>query len=70
MEIKVGDIYIRHLDGKIYRVKWIDHRTVVLENGNHLRLAKIFDLENGTAKENPNPFKKLLQDCRRKFLSP
>ncbi len=55
MEIKVGDIYIRHLDAKMYRVKWIDHRTVVLENGNHLRLAKIFDLENGYSKRESQP---------------
>ena len=31
MTVKVGDIYIRHSNGKSYRVKRIDHNMVVLE---------------------------------------
>ena len=47
MEIKVGHIYIRHSDGQICRVKWVDRSTVVLESedGSHLRLTNIFALE-------------------------
>ena len=47
MELKVGDIYTCHSDGRICRVKWIDRTTVVLESedGTRLRLTDIFGLE-------------------------
>ena len=32
MEIKVGDYYIRNSDGKVCKVKAIDHRKIVLES--------------------------------------
>ena len=52
MEIKTGDIYIRHSDGQICRVKWIDRSTLVLESDNerHLRLTNIFALEEAYSK--------------------
>jgi hypothetical protein len=57
VEIKVGDIYIRHLDGQICRVKWIDHKTVVLESedGSRLRLTSIFALEKAYRKRESKP---------------
>ena len=44
MEVQVGDIYIRHSDGQICRVKWTGRTTVVLESedGSHLRLTNIY----------------------------
>jgi L-ascorbate metabolism protein UlaG (beta-lactamase superfamily) len=55
VEIKVGDIYIRHSDGQICRVKWIGHATAVLESedGSRLRLIDIFDLEKTYTKKRP-----------------
>ena len=32
MEIRIGDYYIRNSDGKICKVKAIDHRKIVLES--------------------------------------
>ena len=60
MEVKVGDIYIRHLGGKSYKVKSIDHKTVVLESleledGAQLTLTDIFGLEKGYRKVGPEP---------------
>jgi L-ascorbate metabolism protein UlaG (beta-lactamase superfamily) len=57
VEVKVGDIYIRHSDGKICRVKWIGHTTVVLESedGTRVRLTDIFDLEKGYSKRESKP---------------
>ena len=47
MEIKVGDVYIRNSDGRVCRVRWIDHTTVVLESEDEsrLRLTTIYGLE-------------------------
>ena len=61
MEIKVGDIYIRHSDGQICRVKWADHTTVVLESedGSHLRLTNIFGLEKAYSKREVEPTQKI-----------
>ena len=60
MEVTVGDIYIRHSDGQICRVKWIDRTTVVLESedGSHLRLTNIFALEKAYSKRESNPNEK------------
>lgn len=57
MEIKVGDIYIRHSDGQICRVKWIDRTTLVLESDNerHVRLTNIFALEKAYSKREFQP---------------
>jgi hypothetical protein len=53
VEVKVGDIYIRHSDGKSYRVKRIDHKMVVLEleDGTRLSLTDIFALEKAYRKK-------------------
>ncbi len=52
MKTKVGDIYIRHSDGKICTVKKIDHTMVVLELENAtLSLTSIFGLEKGYTKK-------------------
>ena len=55
MEIKVGDIYIRHSDEKVCKVKWIDHKRVVLESedGNWVTLADIFGLEKAYTRREP-----------------
>ncbi len=57
MEIKVGDMYIRHSDGQICRVRWTDRRTVVLELGDerHLSLTDIFALEKVYSKKEAEP---------------
>ena len=57
MEIKVGDTYVRHSDGKICRVKRIDHTMVVLEleDGTRLSLTDIFGLEKGYTKKESDP---------------
>ncbi len=57
MEIKVGDFYIRHSDGKICRVRWIDRTTVVLESEDwpRLRLADISGLEKAYSKRQSGP---------------
>ena len=57
MDVKVGDIYIRHADRKSYRVKRIDHAMVVLqlEDGTRLRLTDIFGLEKGYGKRESEP---------------
>jgi hypothetical protein len=56
VEVKVGDIYIRHKDGKTCRVKRIDHTMVVLESyedETRLSLTDIFGLEKGYTKKEP-----------------
>jgi len=55
MDIKVGDIYIRNLDKRAYRVKKIDNKMVVLEvmNERQLCLINIFGLEKGYTKIEP-----------------
>ena len=52
MEVKVGDIYTRHSDGKICRVKWVDGTTAVLESEDRSRLllTDIFGLEKAYSK--------------------
>ena len=57
VEIKVGDIYVRHSDGKICRVKRIDNKMVVLEVVDEARLAltDIFGLEKGYSKKESTP---------------
>ena len=57
MEIKVGDIYIRHSDGQICKVMWVDRTTVVLELGDerHLSLTNIFGLEKAYSKRESEP---------------
>ncbi|MBP1696050.1 MAG: hypothetical protein H6Q41_1238 [Deltaproteobacteria bacterium] len=57
MEVKVGDIFIRHSDGKSYRVKRIDHKMVVLEleDGTRLSLTDIFSLEKAYRKRESKP---------------
>ena len=55
MEIKIGDIYIRHSDEEVCTVKWIDHKRVVLESedGKWVTLADIFGLEKAYTKKEP-----------------
>jgi hypothetical protein len=57
VEVKVGDIYIRHSDGKSYRVKRIDHIRVVLEleDETRLSLTDIFGLEKAYSKKESKP---------------
>ncbi len=54
MKVEVGDIYIRHKGGKIYRVKSIDNKMVVLESCDdktQLILSDVFSLEKGYSKK-------------------
>ena len=55
MDLEVGDIYIRILDKKVYRVKKIDNKMVVLQvmNERRLCLINIFGLEKGYTKIEP-----------------
>jgi hypothetical protein len=55
--VKVGDIYIRNSDGKVWRVKKIDHKRIVLEseNGRRLTLTDIFGLGKHIEKKNQSP---------------
>ena len=57
VEVKVGDIYIRHSDRRIWRVKKINNIMVVLESedGTRLTLADIFGLGKAYTKKEPNP---------------
>jgi len=61
MEIKVGEIYIRHSDGQICRVRWIDRTTVVLESedGSHLSLTTIYGLEKAYSKREIESIQKI-----------
>jgi hypothetical protein len=56
MDVKIGDIYIRESDGKIYRVKKIDNTMVVLESedGSRLTLTDIFGLKKAYGKKEPS----------------
>jgi len=46
MDVKVGDIYIRNSDDRVYRVKKIDNKMVVLESEDGgLALTEEFGLE-------------------------
>jgi len=55
VKVKVGDIYIRNSDRKVCKVKWIDHKRVVLESedGHWVTLVKIFGLEKTYRKKEP-----------------
>ena len=55
MDVKVGDIYIRNLDKRVYTVKKIDNKMVVLQvmNERQLCLINIFGLEKGYTKIKP-----------------
>jgi hypothetical protein len=56
VKVTLGDIYIRHSTGKIWRVKKIDNTMVVLESedGAHLTLTDIFGLEKAYRKKESN----------------
>ena len=59
MDVKPGDVYIRTSDGKIYRVKKVDNKMIVLESedSSQLALTDIFGLQKAyTRKEDPAPF--------------
>ena len=55
MDVKVGDVYVRNSDGKIYRVKKIDNKMIVLEleDPTQLALTDIFGLEKTYTKKEP-----------------
>lgn len=56
MEIKVGDIYVRHSNERVYRVKKIDNTMVVLKKEGdemHQCLTDIFGLEKAYTKIEP-----------------
>jgi len=57
VEIRVGDLYVRHSDGKICRVRWTDRTTVILESEDwpRLRLADISSLEKAYSKRESEP---------------
>ena len=57
VKVKVGDIYIRHSDGKIRKVKMVDNTMVVLESedGRRLTLTDIFGLEKAYSKKESQP---------------
>jgi hypothetical protein len=52
MEVEVGDIYIRHSNKRVYKVKKVDNKMVVLQlmNERQLCLINIFGLEKGYTK--------------------
>ncbi len=56
MDIKVGDIYIRNSDDRIYKVKMIGNKIIVLEteDGSHLTMTDIFGLEIAYTKKEAN----------------
>jgi len=56
-EVKVGDVYIRYSGGKNYRVKRIDHKMVVLEleDGIRLCLTDVFALEKAYKEKESKP---------------
>jgi len=57
VEIKVGDIYVRHSDGKSYRVRKIDYKMVVLESVDEiwLSLTDVFALQKAYSKREFKP---------------
>jgi hypothetical protein len=57
VEVKVGDIYIRHSDRRIWRVKKINNTMVVLESedGTRLTFADMFGLGKAYSKREPTP---------------
>ena len=57
MDVNIGDVYIRNSDGKIYKVKKIDHTMLVLESSegsSQLALTDIYGLEKAYSKRNPS----------------
>jgi len=61
MDITIGDTYIRHSDEKLWRVKRIDNKKVVLESldGSGLTVTDVFGLEKGYTKKVPRPLSPL-----------
>jgi hypothetical protein len=58
VKVKVGDVYIRHSDRQVCRVKWIDRTTVVLEfSEDGLVLTNAFALEKGYRKRESKPIR-------------
>jgi hypothetical protein len=57
MKVKLGDIYIRHSDERICRVKKIDNTMIVLESedGCRLSLTDIFGLKKAYSKKKSEP---------------
>ena len=55
MDVKLRDVYIRNSDGKVYRVKTIDNKMIVLESEDptQLALTDIFGLEKAYTKREP-----------------
>ncbi len=55
MGVKLGDVYIRNSDGKIYRVKKIENRMIALESEDSAQLAltDIFGIEKLYSKKEP-----------------
>ncbi len=54
MIVEIGDIYVRNKGGKVYRVKSIDNKMVVLESCEdkaRLILTNIFSLGKGYMKK-------------------
>ena len=57
MDVKIGDVYIRNSDGKIYKVKKIDHTMLVLESSegsSQLALTDIYGLGKAYSKKEPS----------------
>ncbi len=47
MDVKVGDAFVRHLDEKVWKVRWIDGTWVILESsGNTLVMTDIYGLRS------------------------
>ena len=58
MKVEVGDVYIRHKGGKVYRVRSIDHKMITLEscdNKTQLILTDIFSMEKGYTRKESTP---------------
>ena len=62
MKIKVGDVYTRHSDGTIWKVKKIDNIMIVLElevgTWQSLTLTSIFGLGKAYTKRESKPAQK------------
>jgi membrane-anchored protein YejM (alkaline phosphatase superfamily) len=57
VKVKIGDIYIRNSNKKIWKVRKIDNTMVVLESedGTHLTLTDMFGLEKAYSKKESQP---------------
>ena len=55
MDVKIGDVYIRNSDGKVYRVKMIDNKKIVLQSDEEGKrtLTDVFGLEKAYTKKEP-----------------